>query len=114
ILTDEEVAECRRIAASAQFVDGRISNPHNLAKQNEQLHEAGPYQQSSDILRQALIRSEEFRNFSFAFALAPPMLTRYKPGMKYAAHADAAFLPLPAGPLRRGMPCNNMLNEPGD
>ena len=46
ILTDEEVAECRRIAKSASFVDGRISNPHNQAKHNEQLHEPATYQKS--------------------------------------------------------------------
>ena len=114
ILTDEEVAECRRIATAAQFVDGRISNPHNTAKQNEQLHEAGPYQQSSELLRQALIRSEEFRNFSFAYALAPPMMTRYKPAMKYGLHTDAAFLPLPAGTIRSDLSCTIFLNEPAD
>jgi PKHD-type hydroxylase len=114
ILTDEEVAECRRIAAAAQFVDGRITNPHNTAKQNEQLHEAGPYQQSSELLRQALIRSEEFRNFSFAYALAPPMMTRYKPAMKYGLHTDAAFLPLPAGTIRSDLSCTIFLNEPAD
>ena len=112
ILTDAEIAECRRIAAAAKFVDGRISNPHNTAKQNEQLHEAAPYQQSSELLRQALIRSEEFRNFSFAYALAPPMMTRYKPGMKYGAHADASFLPLPAGTIRSDLSCTIFLNEP--
>jgi PKHD-type hydroxylase len=112
ILTEAEVAECRRIAASAKFVDGRISNPHNTAKQNEQLHDAAPYQQSSELLRQALIRSEEFRNFAFAFALAPPMMTRYKPGMKYGAHADAAFLPLPQGTIRSDLSCTIFLNEP--
>ena len=112
ILTEAEVAECRRIAAAATFVDGRISNPHNLAKQNEQLHDAAPYQQSSEILRQALVRSEEFRNFSFAYALAPPMMTRYKPGMKYGAHADAAFLPLPQGTIRSDLSCTIFLNEP--
>jgi PKHD-type hydroxylase len=114
ILTEAEIAECRTIATSAKFVDGRISNPHNLAKQNEQLHEAEPYQQSSEILRQALIRSEEFRNFSFAYALAPPMMTRYKPGMKYGAHTDAAFLPLPAGTIRSDLSCTIFLNEPED
>jgi len=114
ILTEDEVAECRRIAESAKFVDGRISNPHNSAKQNEQLHEAEPYQQSSEILRQALVRSEEFRNFAFAYALAPPMMTRYKPGMKYGAHADAAFLPLPQGTIRSDLSCTIFLNEPED
>jgi PKHD-type hydroxylase len=114
ILTEAEIAECRGLAASAKFVDGRISNPHNTAKQNEQLHDAAPYQQSSEILRQALIRSEEFRDFSFAYALAPPMMTRYKPGMKYGAHADAAFLPLPQGTIRSDLSCTIFLNEPED
>jgi len=114
ILTEAEVAECRAIADQAKFVDGRISNPHNTAKQNEQLHEPGPYQQSSEILRQALIRSEEFRNFSFAYALAPPMMTRYKPGMKYGVHTDAAFLPLPQGTIRSDLSCTIFLNEPQD
>ena len=39
ILSPQEVAECRQIAETASFVHGKISNPHNTAKQNEQLHE---------------------------------------------------------------------------
>ena len=47
ILSDAEVAECRKIAAAAPFVDGRITNPHNTTKQNEQLHYVTAYQKSS-------------------------------------------------------------------
>ena len=39
IMSAEEVEQCRQIAASAPFVDGQVTNPHNLAKQNEQLHD---------------------------------------------------------------------------
>ena len=95
ILDAAEIAECKRIAASAPFVDGRISNPHNKAKQNEQLHDPGAYQKSSELLRNALARSPEFVEFAFPVSLAPPMMTRYKPGMKYGAHADSAFIVLP-------------------
>jgi PKHD-type hydroxylase len=114
ILTDEEIAECRRIADSAPFIDGRITNPHNTAKDNEQLHDADAYKKSSDVLRQALIRSEEFRNFAFPFALAPPMMTRYKPSMKYGAHADSAFITLPQGTIRSDLSCTIFLNEPDE
>ena len=114
VLTDEEIAECREIAATAPFVDGRISNPHNTAKQNEQLHDPTAYQQSSDLLRQALARSEEFRNFAFPFALAPPMMTRYRPGMRYGAHTDSAFIQLPAGTIRSDLSCTIFLNEPDE
>ena len=114
ILTPEEVAECRNIAASAPFIDGRVTNPHNTAKQNEQLHEQSAYQKSSDLLRQAMLRSPEFLEFAFPVALAPPMMTRYKPGMKYGAHADAAFIQLPGATIRSDLSCTIFLNNPSD
>jgi PKHD-type hydroxylase len=114
LLTDAEVAECRRIAAEAPFVDGRISNPHNKAKVNEQLHDPQAYQKSSQLLLNAFGRSEEFREFAFPVAIAPPLITRYHPGMRYGAHADAAFIPLPTGPLRSDLSCTVFLNEPKD
>jgi len=114
LLTDAEVAECRRIAAEAPFVDGRISNPHNKAKVNEQLHDPQAYQKSSQLLLNAFGRSEEFREFAFPVAIAPPLITRYHPGMRYGAHADAAFIPLPTGPIRSDLSCTVFLNEPKD
>ena len=114
ILTDPEVAECRKIAASAPFIDGKVTNPHNLAKQNEQLHEPAAYQRSSELLKQALARSPEFAEFAFPVALAPPMMTRYKPGMKYGAHADAAFIQLPGATIRSDLSCTIFLNDPAD
>jgi PKHD-type hydroxylase len=114
ILTDAEIAECRRIAAATPFVDGRISNPHNTAKQNEQLHDPAAYQKSSDILKQAMTRTPEFIEFAFPVAMAPPMMTRYKPGMKYGAHADAAFIQLPGATIRSDLSCTIFLNDPGD
>ena len=112
LLTDAEIAECRKIAANAQFVHGRISNPHNKAKENEQLHEPQAYQRSSQLLLQAFGRSEEFREFAFPVLIAPPMITRYQPGMHYGAHADSAFIQLPGGTLRSDLSCTIFLNEP--
>jgi PKHD-type hydroxylase len=112
LLTDAEVAECRHIAVSAQFVHGRITNPHNKAKQNEQLHEAQAYQKSSQLLLQAFSRSEEFREFAFPALIAPPMLTRYQPGMHYGAHSDSAYIQLQGGMLRSDLSCTVFLNDP--
>ena len=114
LLTDAEVAECKKIAASAPFVDGRITNPHNKAKQNEQLHDQGAYQKSSQLLQQAYARSEEFHEFAFPVRIAPPMMTRYKPGMKYGAHADAAFIQLPHGTIRSDLSSTLFLNDPAE
>jgi PKHD-type hydroxylase len=114
ILTPEEVAECRNIAASATFVEGKISNPHNKAKQNEQLHEPTAYQKSSNLIVAAMRRSPEFLEFAFPVQIAPPLLTRYRPGMHYGAHADAAYLSLPGGTLRSDVSCTIFLNDPKD
>jgi PKHD-type hydroxylase len=113
ILTDAEVQECRRIAETAQFSDGRITNPHNPAKVNEQLHDASAYERSATLVHRALVRSEELHRFGFPVLIAPPLLTRYRPGMHYGPHTDVAFLQ--AGPqlsLRSDLSCTVFLNEP--
>ena len=114
LLSPAEVAECRKIAATAKFVDGRITNPHNTAKQNEQLHEPQAYNKSSQLLLQAFMRSEEFREFAFPATIAPPMLTRYHPGMHYGAHTDAAYIQFPDRAIRSDISCTVFLNEPKD
>jgi len=113
ILTPQEVEECRKIAATAPFVDGRITNPHNTAKQNEQLHDQSAYQRSAQLLQQALVRNEDLINFVFPVKIAPPLITRYKPGMKYGFHTDVAFMQLPGGGgMRSDLSCTIFLNEP--
>ncbi len=114
ILSDAEIAECRQIAAAAPFIDGKLTNPHHTAKQNEQLHDQAAYQKSSELLKTALARSPEFMEFAFPVALAPPMMTRYQPGMKYGAHADAAFIQLPGATIRSDLSCTIFLNDPAD
>ena len=112
LLSREQLAQLTAIAAGTPFVDGRISNPHNLAKQNLQLHEQSAYQQSSQILLQALGAHEDFVNFAMPVTIAPPMLTRYEPGMRYGAHSDAAFIPLPSGRIRSDVSCTIFINRP--
>ena len=112
ILTDQEIAQCREIAASAKFVHGRVSNPHNVAKDNEQLHDPAVHNQTAQLLHGALMRNEDFRNFTFPAAIAPPLITRYNPSQQYGAHADAAYLTLPGGTLRSDISCTIFLSDP--
>lgn len=112
ILNHAEIAECRRVAAATPFVDGRITNPHNTAKNNEQLHDESAYKATSQMLHNALVRTPEFMEFAFPVAMAPPLITRYKPGMKYGAHADAAFIQLPGATIRSDLSCTIFLNDP--
>jgi PKHD-type hydroxylase len=112
LLTAGEVAECRKIAANTQFVDGRATNPHNKSKNNQQLHDPAAGQASAQIMLQAFARNEEFRNFAFPARIAPPLLTKYQPGMYYGAHADAAFINLGNAVIRSDLSCTIFLNEP--
>jgi PKHD-type hydroxylase len=110
VLTPAEVQQCRQIAGSAPFIDGRISNPHNVAKNNQQLHDKTAYETSAKLLQAALARSEELREFAFPVVIAPPLMTRYQPGMAYGAHADAAYIQLGALFMRSDISCTIFLN----
>ena len=103
---------CRQIAAESQFVDGRISNPHNIAKQNLQLNDPPSWERSEKIIQQALTQDEAFRNFAFPAAMVPPLLTKYVPGMRYGVHTDNAFLQMPNRRLRSDLSCTVFLNDP--
>lgn len=114
LLDDAQVRALRDIAAAGKFVDGRISNPHSKVKNNLQLHDAGAYESSSKILLDAMVQNPEFMEFSFPARIAPPLLTRYTPGMQYGLHPDAAYIPLPDGQLRTDVSCTVFINDPAD
>ncbi len=74
-LSRDEVGRLQQFASEASFVNGRITNPHNKAKNNEQVEVGSPaHQQSSQLIVDALIRDEQFRAYgtpSVAFLLHP-------------------------------------------
>jgi PKHD-type hydroxylase len=92
-LNPAEVARLQELSLKVQFVDGRITNPHNQAKNNLQASESDPYYaESSRIVAAAYARSEPFRDFAFPRHVAPPLLARYEIGMTYGAHADVSHM----------------------
>lgn len=112
LLGTSDLAALRKIAASAHFVDGRISNPHSKVKNNLHLSDQQAYQASADILAKALFGSEAFRNFAFPKRIAPPLITRYEPGMHYGLHPDSAMMQIGKEVLRSDLSCTIFLNEP--
>ena len=112
ILSGEQVEQIKTIAAKAKFVDGRITNPHSTVKNNLQLHEPQSYQQSSQLLLRAFQRHPDFNAFALPVQIAPPLMTRYQPGMHYGRHPDNAFIGLPTGPLRSDISCTIFINDP--
>ena len=112
LLSMAAVAELKAIAASAQFVDGRISNPHAKVKQNLQLHDDAAYDKSSKLMLRAMFDHEDLRNYTFPVAILPPLMTRYTPNMRYGAHSDGAFLQLGNLTLRSDLSCTIFLSDP--
>ena len=112
LLTDAEVAECRRLADTTNFIDGRVTNPHNTTKNNHQLHDQRAQQVSAKLFQEAFVRSEEFREFAFPAMVAPPLITRYRSSMHYGAHADAAFINLGPTTIRSDLSCTIFLSDP--
>lgn len=112
VLDTAQVAELNHIAANSNFVDGRISNPHSKVKNNTQLHEPNASERAAAVLAKALLGQEEFFNFAFPKAIAPPLLARYGPGMSYGLHPDTALMQLPTGALRSDLSCTIFLSDP--
>jgi len=113
LLTPAEVDELRQIAARLRFVDGKVSNPGSRVKNNLQADLGDPLnERATAMLRGALSRSADFVAFAFPKLMVPPMLSLYRPGMNYGAHADAAFLPVGGRPIRADLSCTIFLTEP--
>jgi PKHD-type hydroxylase len=113
VLTPAELDQIQHLAGSLRFVEGRVSNPHNLAKNNLQADLSQPdAAKAAQIAGAAITRNEQVSNFVFPKRIASPLLARYEPGMTYGVHADAPFIPLPNGPLRSDVSGTLYINDP--
>jgi len=114
-LAAAEVQAVAEIARQAKFIDGKLSNPHNITKDNVIGDNNDPMaRKAAQIALTALQRSEEAKNFAFPQRMAVPTLLRYEVGMKYGAHIDAAFLPVGPQPLRSDVSCTIFIANPTD
>jgi PKHD-type hydroxylase len=113
LLEPAEIARLTTLSRELRFIDGRASNPANTTKQNLQADQGDPrYGESMQIVGAALTRSREFVDFAMPKRIAPPMMCRYEPGMKYGAHADAALLQIGNERLRSDLSCTVFIGEP--
>ena len=113
LLSDSETARLLLLSREMKFVEGRATNPANVTKENLQADAGdGRYVESVQIVSVALSRSTEFGEFAMPRRLAPPLLSRYGPGMKYGEHADAAVMNLAGGRLRSDLSCTVFVADP--
>jgi PKHD-type hydroxylase len=113
LLTVAEIERLVALGRQLHFVDGKVSNPANTSKQNLQVDTSDPgYAETSQIVASAFARSREFMSFAMPKRVAPPLLCRYEPGMKYGGHADAAMIQLPKIAMRSDVSCTVFINDP--
>lgn len=113
LLAAPEIERLQALSRELRFVNGRASNPANVTKDNLQADLADPkYAESVQIVNGAFARSREFIDFAMPKRVAPPLLCRYEPGMKYGAHADSALIQLGNASLRSDLSCTVFVNEP--
>ncbi len=113
LLNPQEISRLVALSRELHFVDGRASNPANVTKNNLQADAADPKSaESARIVGGAFARSREFADFAMPRRVAPPLLCRYEPGMKYGAHADAAILQIGNERLRSDLSCTVFVGDP--
>ena len=112
LLDADQIARLTDIARSANWVDGRTTNPTNVGKNNQQIEGGVARDESGQLLGDALRASPAFNEFALPVAVAPPLLSRYSPGMGYALHGDNAFIHLGSTTIRNDLACTIFLADP--
>ncbi len=94
VLDAGEVARFRQRLASAAWIDGNATSGHQSAKAkaNEQLAEdSAEARELGEAVLAALARSPLFFSAALPKQVFPPLFNRYREGMTFGAHVDAAI-----------------------
>ena len=115
VISAEELGELRAIADRATFVDGRESASPDLAsvKHNEQMSVSDPsISRIARIVGGALQRHPSFAAATFPRRMHSLRLSRYRTGMRYGRHVDAAIMYDGASSLRADVSFTLLLDDP--
>ena len=119
ILTAEELAHCRRLLVTAEWVDGRVTAGHQsaLAKRNRQVPESHPAaRELGALVLKALERSPLITTGALPRRIFPPLFNRYEAGETFGAHVDNAVRRVPNTPysIRTDLSATLFLSAPDE
>lgn len=103
VLTPDQVASCRELLESADWVDGRVTAGHQSgrAKNNLQLPEDHEHaSRLGDTIIAALERNSLFMAAALPLKVFPPLFNRYQDGQSFGNHVDNAIRQVPGTPHR--------------
>jgi PKHD-type hydroxylase len=103
VLTSEQVAACRKLLETDNWIDGRTTAGHQSAraKDNLQLPEDHEYaKQLGDTILVALERNPLFMAAALPLKVFPPLFNRYQNGQSFGNHVDNAVRQVTGTPHR--------------
>jgi PKHD-type hydroxylase len=103
VLSAEQVAQCRKVLDSAEWIDGRVTAGHQSgqAKDNLQLSEDNPAsRQLGGAVIAALERNQLFMAAALPLKVFPPLFNCYQGGQSFGNHVDNAIRQIPGTPHR--------------
>lgn len=95
VLSAEQVAQCRQVLESAQWIDGRVGTGHQSGqvKRNMQLPQDSPVAgQLREVILGALDKNLLFMSAALPARIYPPSFNRYEGGETFGDHIDNAIL----------------------
>ena len=103
VLTQAEVAHCRRLLQEANWIDGRVTAGYQSGrvKDNMQLPEDHPAAlEMGEIILAALDRNSLFMAAALPFHVFPPLFNRYSGGQSFGSHVDNSIRQVKGTPHR--------------
>jgi PKHD-type hydroxylase len=98
VLNPEQLAECREVLATAEWVDGKSTSGAGAAsvKRNRQLPEQGAATQAAQAeVTAALTGNAAFLSAALPHSVFPPLFNRYAGGQAFGNHVDNAIRQVP-------------------
>lgn len=119
VLSKDEVAACREVIDSGDWVDGNETSGHQsrLAKMNRQLKQGSEAErEAGKIVVAALGREARFVAAALPLKVFPPLFNRYGEGQQFGSHVDNAVRQLQGTEfrIRSDLSCTLFLAEPED
>ncbi len=103
VLSPEAVSSMTAALQGAAWGDGKATAGYqsSLAKDNDQLPEDSPLARSlGEQAAQALKAALLFQAAALPAVVAPPLISRYRPGQAFGVHVDNAIRPIAVPPYR--------------
>lgn len=103
VLPPAQLAECRRLLAAADWVDGRVTAGHQGAKVKDNLQipaEHPAARQVGQTILQALAGNPLFVSAALPLHILPPMFNRYSGGQQFGTHVDGSIRQIPGSDKR--------------